>query len=188
MEHPFYTAEEEWVAAGDLESGDQILSLTGDIGVVESVTFDTRDQVMYNLTVDSVHTFAVGDGAWVVHNTCLKEYGGKGGGHHIHSKKAFEGHPNYDPNRALALPNTDMTILGLDHNVVTGVQNTLFTQLSRDIMDNMKSNILLEHNRIAVEALVRAGLPKTTARSFVRRIIVKPRKQGVTSPIRIPWN
>jgi len=69
-EHPFYTVDEGWVAAGDLESGDQILSLTGDIGVVESVTFDTRDQVMYNLTVDSVHTFAVGDGAWVVHNTC----------------------------------------------------------------------------------------------------------------------
>ena len=69
-EHPFYTVDEGWVASGDLESGDQILSLTGDIGVVEFATFDTRDQVMYNLTVDSVHTFAVGDGAWVVHNTC----------------------------------------------------------------------------------------------------------------------
>lgn len=32
--HPFYTAEGEWVVAGDLETGDRILALDGSYGTV----------------------------------------------------------------------------------------------------------------------------------------------------------
>jgi len=69
MEHPFYTAEEEWVNAGDLSLGEEILALDGSIGVVEGVEVVTHSQPMYNLTVADAHTFFVGDGQWLVHNT-----------------------------------------------------------------------------------------------------------------------
>ena len=62
MEHPFYTAEEEWVNAGDLSLGEEILALDGTIGVVEGVEVVTDSQPMYNLTVADAHTFFVGDG------------------------------------------------------------------------------------------------------------------------------
>jgi len=68
MEHPFYTAEEEWVNAGDLSLGEEILALDGSIGVVEFVEVVTDSQPMYNLTVADAHTFFVGDGQWLVHN------------------------------------------------------------------------------------------------------------------------
>ncbi len=65
--HPFYT-DEGWEDAGDLQPGDLILSLDGDYGVVESVVIVDETQTMYDLDVETVDTFAVGDGAWVVHN------------------------------------------------------------------------------------------------------------------------
>ena len=37
-------------------------------GVVESVVIADETQTMYDLDVETVDTFAVGDGAWVVHN------------------------------------------------------------------------------------------------------------------------
>ena len=54
--------------AGDLQPGDLILSLDGDYGVVDSVVIAEETQTMYDLDVETVDTFAVGDGAWVVHN------------------------------------------------------------------------------------------------------------------------
>jgi hypothetical protein len=60
---------EGWVEAGSLTLGDQILSLDGTFGDVENISISNDPQVMYNLTVDISHTFAVGEGQWVVHNT-----------------------------------------------------------------------------------------------------------------------
>lgn len=74
--HPFFT-DEGWEDAGDLEVGDLVLSLDGDYGTVDAVLVEDRTETMYDLTVDVVHTFAVGDGAWVVHN-CGGEGGGRG--------------------------------------------------------------------------------------------------------------
>lgn len=65
--HPFFT-DEGWVDAGDLEVGDQILALDGEYGTVEVILIEERTETMYDLTVDEVHTFAVGAGEWVVHN------------------------------------------------------------------------------------------------------------------------
>jgi hypothetical protein len=42
----------------------------GSYGVVADVAHTYEPQVMYNLTVDTAHTFFVGDGAWLVHNVC----------------------------------------------------------------------------------------------------------------------
>ena len=65
--HLFYT-DEGWVEAEELEVGDAILSLGGVYGSVDSILIEDRTQMMYDLTVEEVHTFAVGDGDWVVHN------------------------------------------------------------------------------------------------------------------------
>jgi len=65
--HLFYTSE-GWVTVSALALGDEVLSISGGLGIAESITTETRSQMMYDLTVEEVHTFAVGDGAWVVHN------------------------------------------------------------------------------------------------------------------------
>lgn len=70
-EHPFYTADGDWVAAGDLQAGDHIQQADGTTGTVEAINIVYRLQPMYNLTVSTAHTFFVGDGQWLVHNDCI---------------------------------------------------------------------------------------------------------------------
>jgi hypothetical protein len=69
-EHPFYTLEDEWVAAEDLRVGDHIRQADGTYGLVEAIETYAQPQPMYNLTVEEAHTFFVGEGQWLVHNTC----------------------------------------------------------------------------------------------------------------------
>jgi hypothetical protein len=76
-EHPFYTTDGEWIDAGELTHGAEIVALDGTFGTVEAVTVAADAQPMYNLTVDTAHTFFVGDGQWLVHNTngkCVPEF------------------------------------------------------------------------------------------------------------------
>jgi len=69
-EHPFFTRERSWVAADALRLGDHIRAADGTWGVVERLLLRSDTQVMYNLTVATAHTFFVGEGGWLVHNTC----------------------------------------------------------------------------------------------------------------------
>jgi len=69
-EHPFYTEEKGWIPAGDLKSGMHIRQADGDYELVWFRWSIARTQVMYNLTVDTAHTFFVGDSQWLVHNSC----------------------------------------------------------------------------------------------------------------------
>lgn len=71
-EHPFLTANGDWVAAGELQVGDKVRNATGENGLVEAIEFAATPQVMYNMTVADAHTYTVGDGEWVVHNACSK--------------------------------------------------------------------------------------------------------------------
>lgn len=71
-EHPFFTKERGWVAAGVLQVGEQVRQADGTSGMVQRVELEQRPRVMYNLTVATAHTFFVGDGQWLVHNTCSK--------------------------------------------------------------------------------------------------------------------
>ncbi len=68
-EHPFYTSENEWIEAGELQPGDEIRAATWTTGAVEAMTIVTQPQRMYNFTVAAAHTYFVGDGQWLVHNT-----------------------------------------------------------------------------------------------------------------------
>jgi len=74
-EHPFYTAEGEWVPAGELKAGDEGRKADGTFGVVRAVVLVAAPQAMYDLTVADAHTFFVGQGQWLVHNCPLPDDG-----------------------------------------------------------------------------------------------------------------
>lgn len=73
-EHPFYRAEGEWVAAGELRAGDEVWQAAGSAGEIEHITITLEPQVMYNFTVATAHTYFVGEGQWLVHNACIDDY------------------------------------------------------------------------------------------------------------------
>jgi hypothetical protein len=69
-EHPFYTASDEWLAAAELQVGDEIRTAAWETGIVEAIHITVDPQPMYNFTVATAHTYFVGDGQWLVHNDC----------------------------------------------------------------------------------------------------------------------
>jgi RHS repeat-associated protein len=69
-EHPFFTSNRGWVGAGRLEVGDLVQRAERPYGSVKRVELRGVAQRMFNLTVETAHTFFVGDGRWLVHNTC----------------------------------------------------------------------------------------------------------------------
>jgi len=78
-EHPFMTEEKGFVPAGKVKVGMHILRADGSYGIVTGWKAVHTTKVMYNLEVAQDHTFAVGDGEWVVHNRC-GPVGTSGGG------------------------------------------------------------------------------------------------------------
>ena len=73
--HAFLTVERGWVEARDLQPGEHVPSIAGGNGVVGAITWDGGRATMYDLTVETVHTFAVGTGGWVVHNCAVDDIG-----------------------------------------------------------------------------------------------------------------
>jgi hypothetical protein len=65
--HRFLT-DHGWVEAAALYRGMSVIKLDGTTGTVEGYSIEVRPVIMWDLTVSDVHTFAVGDGQWVVHN------------------------------------------------------------------------------------------------------------------------
>lgn len=69
-EHPFLRASGEWTPAGELALGAALRRADGSVGRVQAIAFAATPQVMYNMTVANAHTYTVGDGKWLVHNSC----------------------------------------------------------------------------------------------------------------------
>ncbi len=67
-EHPFYTAK-GWINAGALVSGALLQTVNGQIPVTAAHTIDSNC-VVYNFEVENTHTYLIGNGAYLVHNTC----------------------------------------------------------------------------------------------------------------------
>jgi len=88
-DHPFYM-DGEWIPAGELEAGDEILKADGSVGFVESLEVALEPTEMYNLTVDEAHTFFVGDGQWLVHNICVEYNNPDQDGRHYYSQDRDE--------------------------------------------------------------------------------------------------
>jgi len=69
-EHPFYVEGKGWLTAEDLSFGMQVHQADGTTGLVWWKWSVHQTQAMYNLTVDTAHTYFVGQGQWLVHNAC----------------------------------------------------------------------------------------------------------------------
>jgi RHS repeat-associated protein len=113
----------------------------------------------------------------------LKPYGGPGGGHHVPAKSAFRGARNYDVNEALAIPNDELKRLGIDHDAVSGAQQTLYrayaqtgAPLTWDAMQHIEAT-----------ALIRSGMDPAMADATVKAAIDALKKAGVPGPSRVPW-
>lgn len=69
-EHPFFVQGHGWVAAARLWLGAPVRTAAGGVGRVQALALEPRTARMYNLTVATAHTFFVGAGGWLVHNSC----------------------------------------------------------------------------------------------------------------------
>ncbi|MGH2486349.1 MAG: hypothetical protein ACRDHE_10080, partial [Ktedonobacterales bacterium] len=66
--HPWLTADAGWKVAGTLAAVEPVRRVDGGTAVVVSLRVVPGAASMWDLTVSNVHTFAVGNGAYVVHN------------------------------------------------------------------------------------------------------------------------
>lgn len=77
--HPWLTADRDWLPAGFLHVGERVVRADGSTATVAAVRAVAGVAVMYDLTIGVIHTFLVGNGRYVVHN-CPGGDGGSGKG------------------------------------------------------------------------------------------------------------
>ena len=68
LEHPFWVEGIGWMNAGDLDTGDVLLSADGRRLVVQAAVRSSGPAMVYNFTVDALHTYTVTELRVVVHN------------------------------------------------------------------------------------------------------------------------
>jgi hypothetical protein len=102
----------------------------------------------------------------------------------VPAKRAFDGAPGYDPNKALAIPNAELLKQGVkNHNKVTGVQLTLYKEFAQTGQPLTWEAMA----KIETEALVKGGMNLDIAKATVAKAIQALKDAGVAGPIRIPW-
>ena len=69
QKHPFFTLEHGFLPVGQIKLGMHLLRADGRVGVVTGWKVVPGTKTMYNLEVANDHTFTVGVGQWVVHNS-----------------------------------------------------------------------------------------------------------------------
>jgi RHS repeat-associated protein len=67
QKHPWLTTK-GWATAGQLQVGNEVQLLDGATATVVGLKIVPGTASMYDLTISNVHTFAIGDGQFVVHN------------------------------------------------------------------------------------------------------------------------
>jgi hypothetical protein len=70
LTHPFRVENKGWVHAGDLQPGDQFISLNGGTETVTETTATNATALVYNFEVENTHTYFVGEQPVLVHNSC----------------------------------------------------------------------------------------------------------------------
>ncbi|MBK8564837.1 MAG: hypothetical protein IPN76_16245 [Saprospiraceae bacterium] len=72
--HPFYSAtHQEWRTAGQLEIGEEVLTLHGKLTLAAKEKLGDGPTLVYNLEVKGFHNYLVGSEGIVVHNVCWNE-------------------------------------------------------------------------------------------------------------------
>jgi hypothetical protein len=113
----------------------------------------------------------------------LKPYN-QGQGHHVPSKRAMEGAPNYDAKKALAIPNAEMKRLGIEHiRDITPAQRQGYI----DFAASGKKLTWEAVAKIETEALIKARMSPEMAKATVDKAIQALKDSGVTGPVKIPW-
>jgi hypothetical protein len=127
--------------------------------------------------IGKITSEAAGDEAAV-----LQPYN-EGGGHHIPAQSAFTGATNYDSGTALAIPQSELENLNLDHGAISGAQQVLYRAYAQTgqplTWDAMQS--------IETQALIKGGASPGTAAATVTNAINALKASGVSGPTRIPW-
>jgi hypothetical protein len=72
--HPFYVIYKGWVAAGDLEIGDEVFGLDGSILYITGykLEWSSTPTIVYNFEVADFHSYFVGEFGVLVHNNNYK--------------------------------------------------------------------------------------------------------------------
>ena len=114
--HPFYVEDKGWVAAGDLEIGDTLVTADGDTVEIADIEIEKLAEpiLVYNLEVEDFHTYFVGEYGVLVHNDC---WGKPNQDHHIATDKSDEWTPIFEEiagKYGLNL-NDDWNIVNLPH-------------------------------------------------------------------------
>ena len=69
-EHPFRAASGEWVPAGRLDIGDNIVTAEGSLATLSAALSLEKRGTVYNFEVAGTHTYFVGEAMLWVHNNC----------------------------------------------------------------------------------------------------------------------
>jgi hypothetical protein len=78
--HELWTLQDGWMVADELECGDTLLTVEGQLAEVVAVDLDSWPTRIYNLEVEHSHTYFA-DGVWVHNNSC--SWAGKVEVHHL---------------------------------------------------------------------------------------------------------
>jgi hypothetical protein len=89
--HPWLTADHGWLPASFLRVGEPVRRADGTTAVVVAVRAVPGAAAMWDLTVGDLHDFAVGDGAFVVHNCKNPVQAGEAGSYDELSARAAKG-------------------------------------------------------------------------------------------------
>ena len=175
-----------WAAEhGDPSEGAEIaLKFVGRLGLAAGMFGTPNPAVLSARTAQAGATVAAEDAvAAEGESALLQPYGGPGGGHHIPAKRAFSGAAGYDAEAALAVPNAELSRLGVSHSAVTGAQATLYRAFARTGAPLTWESMA----QIETQALIRGGMQSGTARATVDAAVKVLQESGVSSPVRIPW-
>jgi RHS repeat-associated protein len=78
-EHPFRVASGEWVAAGRLDIGDNVVTAEGGLATLSAALSLEKSGTVHNFEVAGTHTYFVGSAKLWVHNACKGQKGGEPG-------------------------------------------------------------------------------------------------------------
>ncbi len=155
-----------------------VLRADGNVGVVRGWKVVSGTKVMYNLTVAQDHTFTVGDGQWVVHNTAGSSGGDCGGGSSSGDSGTVDGGKVYSANGDPALRATrrpafgDMETRGVEvdgktYKLSQHAYNSLFKSGRKDIMPDDITGALSSDPQLADPSSVSYTNPITGTTVFV---------------------
>jgi hypothetical protein len=74
-EHPFRVASGEWVVAGRLDIGDNVVTAEGGLATLSAALSLEKSGTVYNFEVEGTHTYFVGEAKLWVHNACNPKAG-----------------------------------------------------------------------------------------------------------------